>query len=217
MRTPLNYSAGRYCETLGWLSMSGIKSSSFRGKMKPRGVPNPTRKATKADSPSRTTESSPSATNATDRSSVAIGTSSSLGVTSQALNQSSATNGTGGSKSTNSTIVYSRRYLDWNRLTFAYHAGGSQDRTFENHRGISVTNEITSARKTLNLTTLYGCAPKTYCQYCKPYGADGNIFGLLETALGLTVINQERVNTPRIIIINTGSIRFDLVEGPFTL
>lgn len=206
--------SGRYCETLGWLSMSGIKSSSFRGKMKPRGVPNPTRKAIKADSPSRITESSLSATNATNS---LTGASSSPGVNYQVLNQPSASDGTGGSKYANSTIVYSRRYLDWNRLTFAYHASGSQDRTFENHRGISVTHEITSARKTLNLTTLYGCAPKTYCQYCKPYGADGNIFGLLETALGLTVINQERASIPRIIIINTGSIRFDLVEGPFTL
>lgn len=214
MRIPFNDTAGRYCETLGWLSMSGIKSSSFRGKMKPRGVPNPTRKAIKADSPSRITESSLSATNATNS---LTGASSSPGVNYQVLNQPSASDGTGGSKYANSTIVYSRRYLDWNRLTFAYHASGSQDRTFENHRGISVTHEITSARKTLNLTTLYGCAPKTYCQYCKPYGADGNIFGLLETALGLTVINQERASIPRIITINTGSIRFDLVEGPFTL
>src|ERR1035438_10044805 len=36
-------SPGRYCETLGWLSMSGINSSTFGGSMKPRGVPNPTR------------------------------------------------------------------------------------------------------------------------------------------------------------------------------
>lgn len=114
-------------------------------------------------------------------------------------------------------MVYSRRYLDWNRLTFAYHAAGSQDRTFETYSGRKVTHEITEARKTLNLTTLYGCAPKTYCQYCKPFGADGNIFNLLETALGLTVVNKERADIPRIIIINTGSTRFDLVQGPFTL
>lgn len=114
-------------------------------------------------------------------------------------------------------MVYSRRYLDWNRLTFAYHAVGSQDRTFDSFKGRIVSHEISDARKSLNLTNLYGCAPKTYCQYCKPYGADGNIFSLLETALGQTVINQKRASNPRIIIINTGSIRFDLVEGPFTL
>lgn len=191
--------------------MSGIKSSSFHGKMKPRGVPNPTRKAIKVKSPLSTTDSSPSATSTSNSLPVTTGTSSvaisSESATYKALNQSSA----------GSDMVYSRRYLDWNRLTFAYHATGSQDRTFGNHRGKKVSDEITDARKTLNLTTLYGCAPKTYCQYCKPYGADGNILGLLETALGLIVINQERADTPRLIIINTGSIRFDLVQGPFTL
>jgi 2',3'-cyclic-nucleotide 2'-phosphodiesterase (5'-nucleotidase family) len=37
--------SGRYCETLGWLSLSGIKSSHYRGQMNPKGVPNPTKKA----------------------------------------------------------------------------------------------------------------------------------------------------------------------------
>lgn len=177
--------------------MSGIQSSSFHGKMKPRGVPNPTRKAIKVDSALSTINSSPSATMKTSQSSAAC----------TALTQSTA----------RSDMVYSRRYLDWNRLTFAYHAIGSQDRTFDGFRGKIVSYEISDTRKSLNLTTLYGCAPKTYCQYCKPYGADGNIFSLLETALGQTVINQKRANIPRIIIINTGTIRFDLVEGPFTL
>lgn len=168
--------AGRYCETLGWLSMSGVNSSIFRGNQKPRGVPNPSRKAIKASN----TTSNPTA------------------------------------PTSSSNLVYSRRYLDWNRLTFEYHATGSQDSTFDYHSGQRVTTEITQARKQLNLTALYGCAPETYCQSCKPFGADGNIFGLLETALAATVVNESRADIPRLIIINTGSIRFDLVKGPFT-
>lgn len=197
--------------------MSGIKSSSFHGNRLPGGVPNPKRRAIKVDSPLPKPDRSPSAINATYSSSVATGTSSSPPVPTSASSSLSATYQALNQSSTRSSLVYSRRYLDWNRLTFAYHAPGSQDRTFENRRGGRVSHEITDARKILNLTTLYGCAPKTYCQYCKPYGADGNIFALLETALGLTVINQKRANIPRIIIINTGSVRFDLVEGPFTL
>ena len=40
--------AGRYCETVGWLSMSGFDktNSGLRSAKSPRGVPNPTRKAT---------------------------------------------------------------------------------------------------------------------------------------------------------------------------
>ena len=158
--------SGRYCETLGWLSMSGIKSSSYHGLQYPHNYPHPTRKATNTST---------------------------------------------------SGITYSRRYLDWNRKTFAYHALKSQDETFDYGSGLRVTAEITKDRKLLNLSSLYGCAPETYCQSCKPVGAKGNIFtDLIPTALAETVINPARSNIARYIIINTGSIRFDLVEGPFT-
>ena len=119
--------------------------------------------------------------------------------------------------SSTSSMVYSRRYLDWNRLTFAYHAVESQDDTFDLRSGLRVTKQINDARKALNLTVLYGCAPETYCQFCKPFGAKGNIFGLIQEALATLVINASRAEIPRLIIINTGSIRFDLVQGPFTL
>ncbi len=185
--------SGRYCETLGFLSMTGINSTTFNGKMYPKGVPHPTQKAVK------------------------VGNSTSTNTTTSTNSAASAAgkNGTVGSNVT-SNMVYSRRYLDWNRLTFAYHAEGSQDKTFDTSSGLSISSEIAADRVKLNLTALYGCAPATYCQSCKPFGTDGNIFGLLETALADVVINSSRANTPRLIIINTGSIRFDLVKGPFT-
>jgi len=118
---------------------------------------------------------------------------------------------------TKSTIRYARRYLDWNRNTFAYHAVGSQRYTaLDTSKGLSVSSAITSERAKLNLTDLYGCAPATYCQYCKPFMAEGNIFGLLQTALATVVVNETRKDIPRLIIINTGSVRFDLAQGPFT-
>ncbi|MCJ1475518.1 hypothetical protein MMC13_004181 [Lambiella insularis] len=169
--------SGRYCETLGWFSMSGINSSSYTGNAEPRGVPNPTQKAIAV---SATATATPT--------------------TNPAF----------------SDLVYSRRYIDWNRLSFAYHAVGSQSNTFDLHSGLRVTSDITALRKELNLTALYGCAPQTYCESCAPFGAPGNIFPLVNTALAATVINATRATIPRLIIINTGSIRFDLIEGPFT-
>jgi 2',3'-cyclic-nucleotide 2'-phosphodiesterase (5'-nucleotidase family) len=168
--------SGRYCETLGWLSISGLKH--FKGCSNPEGVPNPT---TKAVAPVQTG-------NAT-------------------LPQSKSP----------STLRYSRRYLDWNRLTFAYHAEGSQDyKAFDSQGGKAVTAEISAERKQLNLSQVYGCAPATYCQFCKPFGTEGNLFKLLGEALSTVVVNETRKDTPRIIIINTGSVRFDLAQGPFT-
>jgi hypothetical protein len=115
-----------------------------------------------------------------------------------------------------SSLLYSRRYLDWNRLTFAYHAQGSQDKTFDVQNGLAVTAEITSDRTVLNLTTLYGCAPQTWCLSCKPFGDSGNLNTLLTTALSAVVVNSTRSTKSRFILINSGSARFDLVEGPFT-
>lgn len=174
--------------------MSGIKSPSFSGKINPPG-PTPTRRAIKVlvNETARASGNLPSLTSHT------------------AYHSSIST--------LSSPILYSRRYLDWNRLTFAYHAVGSQDWRFDYYSGRKVTNDITVARKALNLSSssLFGCAPRNYCQYCKQFGSEGNIFTLLETALGTTVVNKSRANIPRLVIINTGSIRFDLVEGPFTL
>lgn len=117
---------------------------------------------------------------------------------------------------TPSNITYSRRYLDWNRNTFAYHAVGSQVRDFDDRSGLRVTSDITALRTKLNLTALYGCAPETYCMSCVPFDAPGSIFPVTETALGATVINTTRAAIPRLIIANTGSIRFDLYKGAFT-
>jgi hypothetical protein len=118
-----------------------------------------------------------------------------------------------------SNLTYSRRYLDWNRATFEYHAPGSQSASFafDTPHGTAVTREITGARKRLNLTTLIGCAPRTYCISCRPFGDAGNIYtGLLAHAVAYAVVNVTRAAVPRLIVLNTGSIRFDLPEGPFT-
>ncbi|KLJ05985.1 hypothetical protein EMPG_10598 [Blastomyces silverae] len=172
--------AGQYCETVGWLSMSGIKSPTFKGSMKPQGVPNPSRKAVVKNSTSSQVPGYQCPEGEQD-------------------------------------MLYSRRYLDWNRLTFAYHAVGSQDPKFDTRLGKWVTGDITEFRKANDLSTVLACVPQTYCADCKPFGEEGNIFKLLEDALAATVVNASRADKPRLIITNTGSIRFDLIKGPFTL
>ncbi|KAF6804194.1 ser thr protein phosphatase [Colletotrichum musicola] len=170
--------SGRYCETVGWLSMTGIKSEGYKGALYPKGVPHPSQRAV-----SVAAGAAPLVSNAT-----AAG---------------------------NSSLTYFRRYLDWNTLTFEYHAVGSQAKAFNTSKGVSVSSEITANRKNLNLTTLYGCAPQTWCINCAPFMSNGSMFSLTTTALAATIITKERASTPRIIIANTGHIRFDLVKGPF--
>jgi len=170
--------SGRYCETLGWLAMSGIKTgANYTGEVTPCGVPTPSMPARIVTNTTYT--------------------------------------GLNSSKSA-SNLTYFRRYLDWNRQTFEFHAVGSQVKTFDVQQGRAVTAEIDAARNVLNLTSLYGCSPATWCMTCAPFGSSGNIYTLLSTALSAVVINQTRSTIPRLIILNTGSVRFDLVKGPFT-
>lgn len=172
--------SGRYCETLGWLSITGIEpqgNSEYKATQ-PEQLPAPTRPA------------------------IAVGT--------------AAANNTLPQSNTTSSLLYSRRYLDWNRWTFAYHAVGSQSKPFDNQNGIAVTATITGVRNQLNLTSVLGCAPQTWCIDCKPFGDPGSIFTLMEKVIATVIINEERTNVPRLIFINTGGFRFDLVQGPFT-
>ncbi|PHH62939.1 hypothetical protein CDD81_6572 [Ophiocordyceps australis] len=159
--------SGRFCETLGWLSMSGFDScnSRFKGVKNPRGVPNPLRRATN-------TSTTP--------------------------------------------FTYSRRYLDWNRKTFVYHSS-YDNATYDSASGQQVTKNITVTRNDMRLGQVYGCAPQAWCSTCAPLNSTDNIFpGVIYPAVSAVVINQTRADKARIIMGNTGIVRFDLHKGPFT-
>jgi hypothetical protein len=124
-----------------------------------------------------------------------------------------------------STRNFSRRYLDWNRRTFEYHTKNFRGSTpFDTLEGNAVTGEIYDKRKRLNLTKVYGCAPNTFCISCREYGKSPssgsndakNIYHLMQDAAAATVKNTSRIHIPRLIVINRGSIRFDIHKGSFT-
>ena len=174
--------SGRYCETLGWFSMSGFNSlnSNFSGPANPKEHPeHPNRKTT---------------VNST------------------------------------SPFLYSRRYLDWNRLTFEYHAPGSQVRPGQHSPGptvhprdeevrpfgLNTSNHITAERDRLGLGRVLGCTPKTYCVNCVPFMSESSLYTFLAESMAKTIINSTRAHIPRFHISNTGMARFDLHRGPFT-
>ncbi|KAJ6111171.1 hypothetical protein N7486_003406 [Penicillium sp. IBT 16267x] len=166
--------SGKYCDTVGWVSLDGIESQSVQ----------------KA---------------------------ASIEVKSPLVKESDLVRADNKScpQTKQFDMKLTRRWLDWNRLTFAYHAVGSQS-TFSAPKGLQVTQGITDDRKSLNLTFTYGCAPRSYCISCKPYG-EGNIYTLVQKAAAATVVNPDRGGKWRVIIVNQGAIRYDLVQGPFTV
>jgi 2',3'-cyclic-nucleotide 2'-phosphodiesterase (5'-nucleotidase family) len=117
-----------------------------------------------------------------------------------------------------------RRYLDWNRVTFAYHtvnlegdtSNPSVPASFDRPLGRKVTDDISKARLLLNLTHFLGCAKEDYCFNCKKVGQDGNIYELLKLALADTVVKKEWAHLARVVLSNDGTIRDNIYQGPFT-
>ncbi|GKZ73009.1 hypothetical protein AnigIFM60653_005151 [Aspergillus niger] len=122
------------------------------------------------------------------------------------------------SSTTEKTVRLDRRYLDFNRQTFAYHAlgaiGPDVPASFDTPTGQNVTKDIEGARGEWNLTTELGCAPQSYYIASSPYNCPDNIYTLVRSALNATV---NRNNSPRLIIFNTYGIRYDLYQGNFTV
>jgi hypothetical protein len=76
---------------------------------------------------------------------------------------------------------------------------------------------IRAGRLKLNLTQVYGCAPRTFCKDCVPFGHLRNLHTLLQDVLDLTVVNQSRSAIPRIMLFNEGGIRYELPKGVITM
>lgn len=117
-----------------------------------------------------------------------------------------------------SSVLYARRYLDFNRETFQFHTDTVENaKAFDTKERSDLSSTITSLREKYNLGHYYGCAPRSYSISCRPQGDEGNIYTLVEDALGKIVQSKTRSKIPRLILSNRNSIRYDLAQGPYTL
>ena len=112
---------------------------------------------------------------------------------------------------------FSRRYIDNNLFSFHHHTSLNES-TFPTEHGRNVSSMISSARKKLQLDKTYGCAPRDYWTNRAPYPSKHSIFSWLgDEVLPDTVCDPERGDKPRMVLTNTGAIRFDILNGPFTV
>lgn len=115
------------------------------------------------------------------------------------------------------SLKYERRYID-NNLYSMYHHTGLNSSSFPTTYGRNISAQISAARETLNLDKAYGCAPKTYWLNRAQYPSDDSILTWLEKeVLPATGNTSTSDSTPTMIITNTGAMRFDIFEGPFTI
>lgn len=130
----------------------------------------------------------------------------------------------------NDDIKFSRTYIDSNLHSFTYHTGttlgndtenDSGKKLFDTPTGIEISKKIVKYRKDLNLDDEYGCVPRDLLLNRARYPGPNSFFSLLEDEIlprliGSEVPESRSLVFPRYILINTGSIRFDLFKGPFT-
>ncbi|KAI9573256.1 Metallo-dependent phosphatase-like protein [Boletus coccyginus] len=123
----------------------------------------------------------------------------------------------GAAKGNTNNVAFTRRYLDQNRVTYEYHTMTSNS-TFDTtlwtyyHRRLAAT--------CLSLDPLSkGCtAYIDHVSHRNPYPSSENVVTLfIAEALPVALaINNTRAGIPNIIIIDSGGLRYDVFEGPFT-
>ncbi|KGU21494.1 hypothetical protein MGM_05945 [Candida albicans P75063] len=108
---------------------------------------------------------------------------------------------------------FSRSYIDFNTDSFKHHT--NLDKEFDTAKGKSVSKLIRETRKELKLDTLIGYVKTNYYVDYVPIDHPKSIFNLLASKILKTLPKSK--HEERITIINTGSIRYDLYKGPYTI
>ena len=107
-----------------------------------------------------------------------------------------------------------RRYIDFNKRSFKFHADTDNLST---KIGKYVTTKINLLRTILDLDYQFGTVPHTYYMMARPMDSEENIYHLFKSEI-LLALNSSVTDSSisRMVMINTGAIRYDLYEGPFT-
>lgn len=119
---------------------------------------------------------------------------------------------------TETGVQFNRRFVDFNRESFKHHTG-LDDKEFDTPEGLQMTSHIAKMRRHLNLTHSYGYVDRSYMSNRYPYGHPLNVYTLLNSTILPTLQGANEVQSStsnRLIIVNSGSIRYDLYKGNFT-
>jgi 2',3'-cyclic-nucleotide 2'-phosphodiesterase (5'-nucleotidase family) len=121
-----------------------------------------------------------------------------------------------GASGTSHNLTFSRRYIDNNLYSF-YHHTNLDAPLFHSKKGAEVSRMISDARSALGLNTTFGCAPKDFWMSRAPYPSDQSIYTWLDQQVLPEMVNDpKRSHIPRLVLTNTGAIRFDMFQGLFT-
>ncbi|KAH8995902.1 Metallo-dependent phosphatase-like protein [Lactarius akahatsu] len=114
-------------------------------------------------------------------------------------------------------LTVNRRYLDPNRVTYEYHTN-SRDSSFDTSMGRKITEGLKALAAQFDLDFKFGTAPQDYTLSRDPFPSNGSLLSLIADQVlpAALTVNNTRANIPKIIITNSGGLRFDIYAGPFT-
>jgi hypothetical protein len=108
-----------------------------------------------------------------------------------------------------------RRYIDANDVSYRWHTG-TTERNFDTPLGSNITDALAALADKLKLSHVYGDVPHDYFLSRHPYGHPRSIITVFERhVLPEALEDHKRGDTPRIVIGNAGSLRFDVFKGAF--
>ncbi|KAH3666162.1 hypothetical protein OGAPHI_004351 [Ogataea philodendri] len=124
-------------------------------------------------------------------------------------------------------IDLDRKYIDFNLQSFLHHTNYSTVDGFNTKHGLQVSQRLTDISNELNLSETFGVAPHSYFLAGADYNSNdpNSLLRFFENHI-LTQLepkicheNMDPVvssqNNSRMVLINTGSIRYDLYKGDF--
>ena len=118
-----------------------------------------------------------------------------------------------------SVPTFSRRYIDANPRNYAFHAGLVHAGHLSTPRGRFVRATMDAMARAWNLTDVYGIVPRDYYLDRAPYGDPSALLTLISEHILPDVVRSSfpaRANSSSLIIMNSGSQRFDVFAGAFT-
>lgn len=112
---------------------------------------------------------------------------------------------------------YQRLYIDNNLYSLHSHSDTNRS-TFDTELGRNVSKSIHDIRSRMKLNRTFGCAPHDYWLNRAPYPSEDSLLTWLEKQVLPDTFSNISVSSkrPSIVITNSGAMRFDIFEGPFT-
>jgi hypothetical protein len=98
-------------------------------------------------------------------------------------------------------------------MQYAYHAGGKD---FDTPTGLALTRQLRTTAKLYNLTDVFGHAPRDFYLYRYPHTSPHSVLNLMTSEVLPKMVRRTGRGYEPYVVLNTGSIRFDIFKGPFT-